>query len=199
VYAKRLGREGETVIKKLTAHAFYRLIQRLSRVNIPEDTGDFRLLGRRAVDALKHMREQHRFMKGLYAWIGYPQAAVPYKREARVAGVTKFNYRKLWNFALEGITSFTIVPLKVATYLGLTVAFGAFVYAAWIIYKTLMYGDPVQGYPSLMVVVLFLGGIQLACIGVLGEYLGRVFDETKGRPLYLLNSFVPSSLESSDT
>jgi len=125
----------------------------------------------------------------LFAWIGYPQKAIPYARDPRFAGETKWNYWKLWNFAIEGITSFTIAPLRVATYLGLLVAAGAFSYGALVIVKTLLWGDPVRGYPSLMVVILFLGGVQLVAIGVLGEYVGRMFDETKGRPLYLVNRF----------
>ena len=191
VYAKRLGREGETLVKKATAYAFYRVIQRLNRVRIPEDTGDFRLLSRRAVDSLKQFREHHRFMKGLFAWIGYPQKAVPYRRDPRLAGETKWNYWRLWNFALEGFTSFTIAPLKIATYLGVLIAGVAFAYAAFVIYKTLAFGDPARGYPSLMVVVLFLGAVQLVFIGVIGEYLGRMFDETKGRPLYFTKQILP--------
>ena len=191
VYAKRLGREGETLVKKATAYAFYRVIQRLNRVRIPEDTGDFRLLSRRAVDSLKQFREHHRFMKGLFAWIGYPQKAVPYRRDPRLAGETKWNYWRLWNFALEGFTSFTIAPLKIATYLGVLIAGVAFAYAAFVIYKTLGFGDPARGYPSLMVVVLFLGAVQLVFIGVIGEYLGRMFDETKGRPLYFTKQILP--------
>jgi polyisoprenyl-phosphate glycosyltransferase len=194
VYAKRTAREGETVLKKATAKAFYRVIQSLSRVKIPADTGDYRLLSRRAVESLKLLREQHRFMKGLFAWIGYPQVAVPYRRSPRHAGETKWNYWHLWNFALEGITSFSIEPLKIATYLGLSIAFFSFLFAAFVIYKTLVYGDPVQGYPSLMVVVLFLGGVQLMVLGMIGEYLGRMFNETKRRPLYLVNRLTPSSL-----
>jgi polyisoprenyl-phosphate glycosyltransferase len=186
VYAKRMKREGESAFKKATAYVFYRLIRKVSRVEIPEDAGDFRLLSRRAVDALKKLREQHRFMKGLFAWIGYPQIAVPYVRDERHAGVTKWSYWKLWNLALEGFTSFTIGPLKVATYLGLFVAALAFTFASFIVYKTLVFGDPVPGYPSLMVVILMLGGTQLIAMGVIGEYLGRMFDETKRRPLYFV-------------
>ena len=186
VYAQRTARDGETWLKKMTASLFYRFIQKISRIRIPKDTGDYRLLSRRAIEALKLLREQHRFMKGLFAWIGFPQKAVPYQRDPRFAGVTKWNYWKLWNFALEGITSFTIVPLKIATYLGLFVAVTAFMYAGIVIYKTLVFGEPVRGYPSLMVVILFLGGVQLSALGIIGEYMGRMFDETKGRPLYLL-------------
>jgi polyisoprenyl-phosphate glycosyltransferase len=194
VYGKRMSREGETWLKRATAHAFYRLVRLVSRVEIPTDTGDFRLLSRRAVQALLKLREQHRFMKGLFAWIGFPQKALLYKRESRFAGETKWNYWRLWNFALEGITSFTIAPLKFATYFGLLIAIAAFLYAAFIIYKTLRYGDPVRGYPSLMVVILFLGGVQLVAIGILGEYMGRMFDETKRRPLYFVNKFHGSAL-----
>lgn len=193
VYAKRIARDGESSFKKFTAYAFYRTIGRMSRVQIPRDTGDFRLLSRRAVQALAKLREQHRFMKGLFAWIGYPQVAVPYHREPRHAGETKWNYWRLWNFALEGITAFSTAPLKLATYLGIVTALAAFVYAMVIVYKTLMFGDPARGYPSLMVVVLFLGGVQLITIGIIGEYLGRMFDETKGRPLYLVQEYRPCS------
>lgn len=192
VYAKRIARDGETALKKFTAAAFYRVIRAISRTQIPADTGDFRLLSRRAVDALKQIRERHRFMKGLFAWIGYPQKAVEYKRDPRHAGTTTFNYWKLWNFAIEGITSFTTGPLKFATYAGVVVAFVSFVYALVIVYETLVHGNPVPGYPSLMVAVLFLGGVQLLCIGIMGEYLGRLFNESKNRPLYLVNEYSPA-------
>lgn len=192
VYAKRVSRSGERFLKRATAYLFYRLIRVVSRVDIPEDVGDFRLLSRRAVESLKQLKEQHRFMKGLFAWIGYPQKPVLYQRDPRRAGRTKWNYWKLWNFALEGFTSFTTAPLKIATYVGLLTALVAFVYAVRIIYKTLVYGDPVAGYPSLMVVILFLGGMQLMTLGVIGEYLGRMFDETKQRPLYFVKSYSPS-------
>jgi glycosyltransferase involved in cell wall biosynthesis len=191
-YAKRIQRNGETWLKKATASLFYRTIRRMSRVQIPEDTGDFRILSRRAVESLKQLREHHRFMKGLFAWIGYPQIAVPYNRDPRFAGETKWNYWKLWNFALEGITAFTIVPLKMATYLGMLAALSAFAFGAFLFIETLLHGNPIPGYPSLMVVVLFLGGVQLFFIGVVGEYLGRVFNETKGRPLYFLNDYAPA-------
>lgn len=192
VYGKRLYREGESFLKKATAHIFYRVIRIASRTEIPEDTGDFRLLSRRALESIRQLRERHRFMKGLFAWIGYPQKAIPYRRVERKAGQTKWNYWGLWNLALEGITSFTIAPLKVAGYLGLATACAAFLYAAFIIYKTLVYGDPVAGYPSLIVVMLFLGGVQLITLGVIGEYMGRMFDETKRRPLYLLKGYEPA-------
>jgi len=186
VYARREAREGETWFKKTTAKLFYWVMRRVSRVDVPEDTGDFRLLSRRALDALKLLRERHRFMKGLFAWIGYPSKAIMYRRDPRFAGETKWNYWKLWTLALEGFTSFTTAPLKIATYFGMVVALSAFLFATFVVYKTLVYGDPVTGYPSLMVVVLFLGGIQLMALGIIGEYLGRMFMETKLRPLYLV-------------
>jgi glycosyltransferase involved in cell wall biosynthesis len=186
VYAKRLHRKGETLLKKGTAHLFYRTMQKLSDFPIPEDTGDYRLMSRRAVDALCKLSERHRFMKGLFAWIGYKQKAVLYNRDERYAGETKWNYLKLWNFAIEGITSFTIVPLKFASYFGGVIALLAFLYGIYMIIDTLLYGNPVPGYPSLIIIVLFLGGVQLAAIGVLGEYVGRIFTETKQRPLYFV-------------
>ena len=190
VYATRTDRAGETFFKKLTAKYFYRVIRSASRVEIPADTGDFRVLSRRAVDDLCRLREHHRYMKGLFAWIGYPQTSVPYKRDARFAGTTKWNYFKLWNFALEGITSFTIAPLKAASYVGFLTSVVAVFYAIWIIYKTLRYGDPVAGYPSLVTIVLLLGGLQLMTLGIIGEYMGRMFNETKRRPLYLVEKFL---------
>ena len=192
VYARRRQRDGETWLKRASASWFYRVIGRLSRVRIPQDTGDFRLLSRRAVEALKQLREQHRFMKGLFAWIGYPSVAVDYDRDPRHAGASKFDYWKLWNFAIEGITSFTIAPLKLATYFGLLVALAAFVAIIVLVAKTLLFGDPVKGYPSLMTVILFLGGIQLIALGSLGEYIGRMFNETKRRPLYFTKQYIPS-------
>ena len=192
VYAKRTARKGEGVIKKFTANAFYRVMQNLGDVRLPKDTGDFRLLSRQALDPLLRLREQHRFMKGLFTWIGYKQTPVYYERDPRYAGSTKWNYWRLWNFAIEGITSFTTAPLKISSYLGLAAAFGSFAYGVFIIVKTLVYGDPVAGYPTLIVVILFLGGVQLLSIGILGEYLGRIFNETKNRPLYLVKKYTPS-------
>ncbi|MDO9148512.1 MAG: glycosyltransferase family 2 protein [Hydrogenophaga sp.] len=192
VYAKRAQRDGETWLKKATAAAFYRTMKRLSRVAIPPDTGDCRLMSRRVVQSLKQLREHHRFMKGLFAWVGYPSIAVEYRRDPRAAGSTKFNYWKLWNFALEGITSFTIAPLKIAMYVGMLVAMCAFALGVWIILKTLLWGEAVQGYPTLIVTILFLGGVQLFFIGILGEYIGRIFGETKARPLYLVDRYHPS-------
>jgi polyisoprenyl-phosphate glycosyltransferase len=192
-YAQRRVREGETWLKKATANAFYRVMQRVGgRVQLPPNTGDFRLMSRRALDALLSLREQHRFMKGLFAWVGFPSVPVLYDRAPRAAGTTKWNYWKLWNLSLEGITSFTVGPLKVATYLGLATAVVASLFGLQIIIKTLLWGNPVAGYPSLMAVVLFLGGVQLMTLGIIGEYLGRIFNETKGRPLYVVERHVPS-------
>lgn len=195
VYATRLSRTGESAFKKITAFFFYRIIASVSRIPIPEDTGDYRLISRRALLALRQLREQHRFMKGLFSWIGFRQISVPYQRDSRFAGNTKWNYWKLWNFALEGITSFTTAPLKIGTYVGFIIAFGAFLYGLIIIARTLLFGADVPGYPSLMVVILFLGGVQLVAIGILGEYLGRMFDETKNRPLYFIKGVKTADFE----
>jgi glycosyltransferase involved in cell wall biosynthesis len=189
-YGVRSSRAGESWLKRLTAATFYRVIDRMSDTPIPRDTGDFRLMSRRAVDALKQLRERHRFMKGLFGWVGFKQVPVHYHRDPRAAGHSKFNFWKLWNFALEGITSFSTVPLRIATYFGLLTASIAFVYGAAIIAKTLLYGEPVRGYPSLMSVVLFLGGVQLVALGIIGEYLGRMYEETKRRPLYLIGEML---------
>jgi glycosyltransferase involved in cell wall biosynthesis len=191
-YAQRTARDGETWLKRKTAAAFYRLIGKATDIELPREAGDFRLLSRRAADAVRSLREQHRYMKGLYAWVGFPQVAVPYRRAPRAAGTTKWSYWRLWNLAVEGFTSFTIAPLRLASWLGALVALCAFLAGAWVIYKTLVFGDPVRGYPSMMVVMLFLGGVQLLCLGVIGEYLGRMFNETKRRPLYFVNTVVPA-------
>jgi glycosyltransferase involved in cell wall biosynthesis len=189
VYAQRRERQGESWLKKATASAFYRLMQRSGRVQLPRDTGDFRLISRRVVTALQGFREQHRFMKGLFAWVGFPSKPVLYDRDPRHAGSTSWNYWKLWNFALEGITGFTVLPLKIATYLGVAVALFAVGYGGLIVLRTVLFGNPVPGYPSVMAVILFLGGAQLVTLGVIGEYLGRVFNETKQRPLYLVERY----------
>ncbi len=165
-------------------------MRNLGEVPLPPNVGDFRLMSRRVVDAVQQLREHHRFMKGLFAWVGFPSTAVVYDREPRGAGTTKWSLWKLWNFAIEGITSFSVAPLKLATYLGLAVALFAVVFGAQLILRTLLFGNPVAGYPSLMAVVLFLGGTQLVTLGIIGEYLGRVFNETKRRPLYLVERYV---------
>jgi glycosyltransferase involved in cell wall biosynthesis len=194
VYAKRRLRDGDGWVKKATAAAFYRVMRNLGEVSLPENVGDFRLMSRRVVDAVQQLREHHRFMKGLFAWVGYPSTAVPYDRAPRAAGRTKWSLWKLWNLAIEGITGFSVGPLKLATYLGLAVALFAIAFGAQLIMRTLIFGNPVAGYPSLMAVVLFLGGTQLVTLGIIGEYLGRVFNETKRRPLYLVERYTPSGV-----
>lgn len=191
VHGTRIQREGEGWLKRATAAGFYRVIGRLSKTPIPADTGDFRLLSPRALAALRQLRERHRFMKGLFGWVGFNQVAIPYRREARLAGRSNFGLWKLWNFALEGITSFSTAPLRVATYFGLLTAVFAFLFAVWIIVKAALYGDRVAGWPTMMVVILFLGGIQLIALGLIGEYLGRLYDESKQRPLYLVDVWQP--------
>ena len=193
VHGTRVEREGEGWLKKSSAHIFYRVIQRLSKTPVPADTGDFRLLSPRALAALRQMRERHRFMKGLFGWIGYNSVAIPYQRGPRAAGESKFNLWRLWNFALEGITSFSTAPLRLATYLGLGAAAVAFLYAVWIIAKALLLGDRVAGWPTMMAVILFLGGVQLVALGMIGEYLGRLYDESKQRPLYLVDDWHPAA------
>ncbi|GAB3363893.1 glycosyltransferase family 2 protein [Lysobacter rhizosphaerae] len=193
VHGTRLEREGESWLKRGTAHAFYRVIGRLSHTPIPADTGDFRLLSPRSLAALRQLRERHRFMKGLFGWVGFNSTAIPYHREARTAGTSKFNLWRLWNFALEGITSFSTAPLRLATYLGLLTAVVAFLYALWVVLKAMFWGDPVAGWPTMMAVILFLGGVQLIALGLIGEYLGRLYDEAKQRPLYLVDSWRPAA------
>lgn len=192
VFAQRRSRAGETWQKRATAFMFYRVMNALGQQPVPVDTGDFRLLSRRAADAVRTMREQHRFMKGLFAWIGFRQVAVPYERDRRLAGRTKWNYWKLGNLSLEAITSFSLLPLKMATYVGLFTAIVALLYGLYIIGLTILFGNPVAGYPSLLVIILFLGGVQLVSLGIIGEYLGRVFNETKNRPLYFVDEVLPT-------
>ena len=200
VYAVRRSRSGESWLKKLTAYLFYRVIGRMSQVPIPRNTGDFRLLDRRVVEALKHLPERTRFMKGLFSWVGFKQTFILYDRARRYKGKTKWNYWRLWNFAIDGITSFSAIPLKVWSYAGLVISLIAFVYAALLIIRTIALGIDVPGYASLMVVTLFIGGIQLMTLGVIGEYLGRVYEEVKGRPLYLVReTYDASNTASLDT
>ncbi|MGC8592422.1 glycosyltransferase family 2 protein [Acidithiobacillus sp.] len=186
VNAVRISRDGESWLKRASAHAFYRVINRMSTVDIPADTGDFRLISRPALEALKNLPERRRFMKGLFAWVGFKTASVYYHREPRHAGRTKWNYWRLWHFAVEGITSFSQVPLQLASYLGFLVSLLAFLYAISLVINTLAYGNPVNGYPSLMVTLLFLGGVQLMALGIIGEYLARIYEESKHRPVYLV-------------
>jgi glycosyltransferase involved in cell wall biosynthesis len=191
VNMKRASRQGETWFKKASAQWFYKIINWLSDVHMPENVGDFRLLSRRAVDALNQLPESNRFMKGLFAWIGYKQVVVEYARHPRAAGQTKWPYFKLFNFAIEGITGFSVVPLRLASYAGFLTAFSAFVYALFLLVKTLTIGDSVKGFPTLILTILILGGLQLMAMGIIGEYLGRLFMESKRRPLFLLDEYQP--------
>jgi polyisoprenyl-phosphate glycosyltransferase len=186
VYATRRSRQGETWLKRLTANLFYRVIQKISNVSIPRDTGDFRLLDRRVVDVLKQMPERTRFMKGLFSWVGFKQTSILYDRAERYQGSSSWNYWRLWNLAVDGITSFSLLPLKVWSYVGLLLSLLAFIYATFLVIRTLILGVDVPGYASIMVAVLFLGGVQLMTLGIIGEYLGRIYEEVKGRPLYLV-------------
>jgi glycosyltransferase involved in cell wall biosynthesis len=192
VNMKRSERHGEPQWKKTTAAMFYHLIGQISEVEIPHNVGDFRLFSRRAVEAINQLNERGRFMKGLYAWVGYPQSTIEYERDPRAAGDTKWPFFKLVGLAWQGITAFSTTPLKMATWLGLISAGGAFLYAAYFLIKNLMVPDVVQGFPTLIVVILFLGGLQLFCIGVLGEYIARIYTEVKQRPIYLIETFRPA-------
>ena len=192
VYGVRDNRETDSLPKRLTADLYYRAHNWLSSDKIPEHAGDFRLLDRRVVEVIKSMPERNRFMKGLFAWAGFKQAAVSYHREERKVGKTKYNYWKLWTLAIDGITSASTVPLRIWSYLGAFVALGALAYAIFIIIRTLTSGIEVPGYASMMVAVLFLGGLQLLSLGVLGEYVGRILTETKGRPLYVIRETIGS-------
>lgn len=187
VYATRTQRDGESWFKKFSAHCFYRIANGLSDIAIPVDTGDFRLMDRKVLDGLALVREKHRFMKGLFAWVGFKQTSIAYDREERHAGTTKWNYWALFAFAVEGITSFSTKPLQIATYLGFTVSIFSFIYGLYTIAKTLIFGIDVPGYASILVAVLFFGGVQLIVTGILGEYIGRIYNEVKNRPLYLVD------------
>ncbi|NEO92824.1 MAG: glycosyltransferase family 2 protein [Moorea sp. SIO3G5] len=186
VYATRRSRQGDTWAKRFTANLFYQVIGQISHVQIPSNTGDFRLLDRRVVDAVKQMPERTRFMKGIFAWVGFKQTSILYDRPPRYDGITKWNYWRLWNFAIDGITSFSLLPLKVWSYVGLILSIAGFLYAAFLIIRTLLFGIDLPGYASLMVVILFLGGVQLLTLGIIGEYIGRIFEESKQRPIYLV-------------
>ncbi len=189
IYGRRKSRKGETWLKKTTAKLFYKLLQKSTRVDILKDTGDFRLLSRRAVEALKKYKEQRRYTKGFFALIGFKKKEFLYDRDSRVAGQSKWNYFNLFNLAIEGITSFSNFPLRLSSFLGIIVAAFGFIYIVFLVLKTLIFGEPVRGYPTLLSVIIFLGGIQLLSLGVIGEYLGRIFDEVKNRPLYFVEKF----------
>jgi glycosyltransferase involved in cell wall biosynthesis len=198
VYGRRRGRERDSWWRRAPTRLFYRLMHRFSDVTIPDDAGDFRLLSRKAVNAVIALREHHRFMKGVFAWVGFPSKAIAFDVVRRERGASTFNFWRLWNFSLEGITSHTLAPLKASTYIGLVVATFAFLYGGYIIAKTILLGDPVPGFPTVVTLMLFLGGVQLIVLGVIGEYLGRVFVETKNRPLYFANVVEQSAADLPD-
>ncbi|PSU35972.1 glycosyltransferase family 2 protein [Photobacterium lutimaris] len=183
---QRSRRLGEGWLKRFTAAAFYQVINRLSDIPIPENVGDFRLISRRVIDEINKLPERTRFMKGLFAWPGFKRVTLQFDRDPRLAGETKWNYRKLIHLAFEGITSFSTRPLRIATVAGLLTSFSALLLAVVVLAKTLIWGDPVAGYPSMMIVVLLVGGVQLLSIGLMGEYVGRLFIEAKQRPLFMV-------------
>lgn len=190
VLMQRRSRAGETAFKRWSAHLFYRLLNRTSRTNIPVDTGDFRLMSRKAVNALLVLKERNRYMKGLFAWIGMPTQVIQYDREPRAAGETKWDYPGLVGLALEGLTSFSVSPLRWATMIGLIAASMGAVFGVWIVVKALMLGDATSGYPSLVAIISFLGGIQLMSVGIVGEYVGKTYMESKQRPVYLTEEVI---------
>ena len=186
VLAKRANRTSDSFAKRVSADLFYKLNGKISNVDIPNNVGDFRLMSKRVVEALKQLPENQRFMKGLFAWVGFKTVVIEYVREKREAGQSSFNGWKLWNFALDGITSFSTLPLRIWLYIGALVSFLSFLYGSFIILKTLIFGVDLPGYASLAVIMLFLGGIQLIGIGILGEYIGRIYSESKRRPSYII-------------
>ena len=186
VLAKRADRTSDSFAKRVSADLFYKLNGKISNVDIPNNVGDFRLMSKRVVEALKQLPENQRFMKGLFAWVGFKTTVIEYVREKREAGQSSFNGWKLWNFALDGITSFSTLPLRIWLYIGALVSFLSFLYGSFIILKTLIFGVDLPGYASLAVIMLFLGGIQLIGIGILGEYIGRIYSESKRRPSYII-------------
>lgn len=188
VYGSREDRTSDAYAKRFTAEGFYRVFNKISGVKIPENTGDYRLMDRRVVETIKSLPERSRFMKGLFAWVGFKSIGVPYARPERAAGTSKFNFWRLWNFALDGFVSFSTAPLRVWSYLGGVVAFLSFLYATAIILRTLITGSDVPGYASLLVFILFFGSIQIISVGVLGEYISRLFVEVKRRPIYVVDN-----------
>jgi len=189
VYARRTSRTGESWLKKATSEAFYKILQKSTTIPIQRDTGDFRLLDKRCIEALRGFRESQRYTKGMFSWVGYKKKEILYDRDPRLAGVTKWNYRMLLNFAIDGITSFTTAPLRFSSLMGIVVSAIAFIYIIVIIIRTIIFGPDQAGYPSMMAAILFLGGVQLLSIGIIGEYVGRIFNETKHRPLYFIEEY----------
>ena len=189
VCARRRSREGESWFKKWSSHTYYKILQNLTDIPIQIDVGDFRLLDRQCIEALKLFRESQRYTKGMFSWIGFDKKEILFDRDARAAGKTKWNYWKLFNLAIEGITSFTMAPLRIASFLGCVLSIFSAIYLVIVIGKTLIFGEEVRGYPSMVSIILFIGGVQIFFLGIIGEYLGRIFNETKHRPLYLVKEF----------
>ena len=189
VYASRLTRGKDSWLRKKLSLLYYRILQRSTRLEVLPNVGDFRLLDRRCINALKQLRENNRYTKGMYCYIGFKKTYVTFETEDRIAGESSMNYKTLINLAIEGILSYTTVPLRIATVIGVLTSLFAFIYMLVVFIKTLLYGDPVQGYPTMMIVILFLGGIQLLALGILGEYIGRIFTETKNRPVYFVRTY----------
>ena len=189
VYARRRTRGDNSWLRKFFSRTYYSLLQRSSNINVLPDVGDFRLLDRKCIDTLKTLREQCRYTKGMYTWIGYKKKEIVCDQQERIAGSSKWSFFSLFNLAIEGVTSFSVTPLRISSILGFIISIVAFIYMIVIIAKTLIWGDPVAGYPSLMCIILFLGGIQLLSLGIIGEYLGRIFNETKNRPTYIAREY----------
>jgi len=189
VYARRSSRKGETWLKKFTSKMYYRVLQSVTRVPIQKDTGDFRLLDKRCVNALRKLRESQRCSKSMFSWIGYNKKEVVYERDPRVAGSTKWNYRKLIDLAIDGITSFTTSPLRISTYLSIPTFIALAVYFIYVIVKCIVQGVAIQAFQAIILLILFFSGIQILLFGIMGEYLGRIFNETKNRPLYFVNEY----------
>lgn len=189
VYARRKSREGETWLKKKTSTAYYQVLQSSTNIPIQVDTGDFRLLSRRCIDALRQFRESQRNTKAMFSWIGYKKKEIFYDRDPRLAGETKWNYQKLINLAIDGITSFTTAPLRIATMTGLVISVSAFIYIAYLLIRPLFGASTGAGYSSTLAIILFLGGAQMLFLGIIGEYIGRIFNETKHRPLYFVDEY----------
>ncbi|KAF1306201.1 glycosyltransferase family 2 protein [Candidatus Enterococcus willemsii] len=199
VYAKRNERKGEPWIKKKASATFYKILGTLSDSPVLPDAGDYRLLDRKVVAALQQVREGQRYTKGLYSWVGFKKAAIEFDAEERLHGETKWSFRALLNLAVEGITSYTTAPLKISMFFGFLVSFVAFIYMIYVLIKTLIYGADTSGFPSIVIIMLFLGGCQLISIGILGEYLARIFNETKGRPLYFIEKTYSNKKQKNDT
>ena len=195
VYGVREDRGLDSAGKRITSRLFYTVFNKVSKTKIPYNVGDYRLIDRKVIDVIKILPERNRFMKGLFSWVGFKSIGVPYKRPERISGETKWNYWKLWNFSIDGITSFSTIPLKVWMYIGGIISIISFCYALLLIAKVLMYGIDVPGYTSTLVAILFLGGLQLLVLGIYGEYIGRIYEESKHRPIYVLDSILERDKE----